>query len=105
MKMKNGPSQTPNEVPVEFPINSPSEVPVQLPIVKPVPGKSWFLKRIKNSFVHFLSRTRVFLSSPKCLVSLTPKPIKSVSNDESEPLKSAYLTSDELTCENFKHSN
>ena len=47
----------------------------------------------------------VFLSSPKCLESLTPKSIKSVSNDKSEPLKSAYLTSDVSTCENFKHSN
>ena len=51
------------------------------------------------------SRTRVFLSSPKCLVSLTPKPIKSFSNDESEPLEPAYVTSDASTCEIFKHSN
>ena len=52
-----------------------------------------------------MSRTRVFLSSPKCLVSLTPKSIKSVSNNEFEPLKPANLTSDASTCENFKRSN
>ena len=55
--------------------------------------------------IYILSRSRVFVSSPKCLVSLTLKPIKSVSNDEPEPLKPAYLTSDASTCENCKHSN
>ena len=40
MKMKNGPTQSPNPVPVEFPINSPQEVPVQLPTVQPGPEKS-----------------------------------------------------------------
>ena len=52
-----------------------------------------------------MSRTRVFLSSPSPLVNSSLKPVKSASNDESEPLKPAHLTSDVFTCENFKHLN
>lgn len=36
----SGPSESQNEVPVEFPINSPPEVPIQLPTIKPEPRKS-----------------------------------------------------------------
>ena len=54
---------------------------------------------------YIMSRTRVFLSSPKCLVSLTSKSVKSVSNDESELLEPAYFTCDASTCEIFKLSN
>ena len=68
--------------------------------------KIWyiFIKIIEANIVGG-SRTRLFLSSPKCLVSLTPKLIKSVSNDESEPLEPAYFTCDASTCEIFKLSN
>ena len=57
----------------------------------------------ENIFIE--SRTRVFLSSPSISVNSTLNPIKSVLNDESEPLKPAYLTCDASTCEIFKHSN
>ena len=53
----------------------------------------------------FSSKTRVFLSSPRCLVNLTRKYIISVWNDKSKPLESMYFTSDEFTCKNFKFSN
>ena len=53
----------------------------------------------------FESRTRVFLSSPILFVNSTLKHIKFTSNDESEKLKSVYLTSDVFTCKNFKLSN
>ena len=46
-----------------------------------------------------MSRTRVFLSLPSSLVNSSLKLVKSVSNDEFEPLKPAYLTSDASTCQ------
>ena len=60
---------------------------------------------VVKEFNYHSSKTRVFLSSPRCLVSLTPKYIISVSNNNSKPLKSIYFTSDEFTCKNYKFSN
>ena len=51
--------------------------------------------------VEIKSRTRVFLSSLSLLLNSSLKSIKSVLNDESEPLKSAYLMSDASTCKFF----
>ena len=66
-----------------------------------------YLHIVLPSCLHFiilylnLSRTRVFLSSPRCLVSLTPKPIISDSNDKFKSLKFIYFTNDEFTYKVF----